>query len=263
MRSATPYMRSRQRPEVVSCASRRSARPAKARWKAWLCASTSGGSTGPSSTVRGLRPRLSGRDGRCQCPSGVRLSSTPGCQRPSTQACGAHQRGSTSGLQSTSASTMARSTAAEPLARATVPRANGGCFVHVGAPAHLELQGVHAPAGRAVVARDVAALEAAVEHMAELASAANTASACALRPGAQLRPPARAQVQVRQRAFEQPGQLALDAVPVEQHRMAVRGPQARQLGGQRVVVGLPVGLAPRAAPRRRRAPRLRGRAGRR
>jgi hypothetical protein len=48
-----------------------------------------------------------------------------------------------------------------------------------------------------------------------------------------------AQVQVGQPPFEQPGQFAPDAVAVEQHDMAVFGLHARQLGGQRVVVGLP------------------------
>ena len=47
MRSATRYMRSRQDQKSSASHSRRSARPAKARWKAWLCASTRPGSSGP------------------------------------------------------------------------------------------------------------------------------------------------------------------------------------------------------------------------
>src|SRR5688572_20740753 len=44
------------------------------------------------------------------------------------------------------------------------PEAERRRLVHVDDLGHLELDGVHAPAGIAVPARDVAALEAAVEH---------------------------------------------------------------------------------------------------
>ena len=90
------------------------------------------------------------------------------------------------------------------------------------------------------MARDVAAFEAAIDDEAvahlgrqhrgqRIAQAGRTTAAVH-----------RAQVHVRQRAIEEPGQFALDAVAVEQHRVAMRGMQARELVAQRVVVRLPI-----------------------
>ena len=64
----------------------------------------------------------------------------------------------------------------------------------------------------------------------------------------QLRPAAGAgggaQVEVRQCAVEQERQRAADRVPFPQHRASVLAAEARQFGGERVVVRAPVGLYP-------------------
>ena len=85
--------------------------------------------------------------------------------------------------------------------------------------------------------RDVAALEAAVddvrlsvvrgEHAGEtLAQRRRTAGAVGC-----------AEIQIRQPAFEQPGQLGLDAVAVEQHRVTVEAMQPHQLTSEGDVDG--------------------------
>jgi hypothetical protein len=99
-------------------------------------------------------------------------------------------------------------------------------FVHVGAPGHLQLHRVHALGRAAVVARDVAALEAAVQHLAEAAARPAPGHSARAAPGAQLRRRPCPGSGRGSRALEQPGQLALDAVAVEQHRMAVRARSA-------------------------------------
>ena len=87
MRSATPYMRSRHDQKSSSPASRRSARPAIARWKAWLCASTRLGSTGP---VSACAPRAAATPGVTSDQSpGRRASSTASRQAPPIQTRGA------------------------------------------------------------------------------------------------------------------------------------------------------------------------------
>ena len=90
-----------------SLASRRSARPAKARWKAWLCALTRPGSSGPASTRRaGGRRGDAGRDlGPAAVGAGAQqhvvapAAWQPGARRPETSgrvggSASAHRRAS-------------------------------------------------------------------------------------------------------------------------------------------------------------------------
>ena len=93
MRSATRYMRSRHDQKSSCSLSRRSARPAKARWKAWLCASTRPGSTGPVSTVACAGGATSGVTAT-QWPSRPISSKTLSRQPPGSQARGAQNRDS-------------------------------------------------------------------------------------------------------------------------------------------------------------------------
>ncbi len=85
---ATRYMRSRQLQKSSVRPSRLSARPAKARWNAWLCASTRPGSTGPArcSASCGAGTPAAMCD---QWPDASVSSTTDRCQPPSTHAAGA------------------------------------------------------------------------------------------------------------------------------------------------------------------------------
>mmetsp|Transcript_6416 Transcript_6416/g.26285 ORF Transcript_6416/g.26285 Transcript_6416/m.26285 type:complete len:340 (+) Transcript_6416:972-1991(+) len=97
----------------------------------------------------------------------------------------------------------------------------------------------------AVMPRDVAALEAAVDDMAVALLAGQhlpEAFGDGRRAGGAI---GRAQVEGRQGAFEQPGQFGADAVAVEQQCAAVLGAQPLKLGGQGLVVRPPAGLAAR------------------
>src|SRR5512138_1716414 len=94
--------------------------------------------------------------------------------------------------------------------------------------------------GLPVVAGDVAALEAAVDHVRVVRLPVEHAR----QRGAKARRAARAaggaEVEVRQLALEKPRQLRLDAVAVEQHRVAMLRADALELDAQRIVVRPPI-----------------------
>src|SRR5258706_11963704 len=168
-RPATRYSCSRQPQKSSTSPSRRSARPAKARWNAWLCALTSPGSAGPAS--------------RCTCgggsdtpvvtcdhrPSAPASSSTACCQLPDSHAIGAHSIVSVIGRppfkQGLNKCAQGRCQAPGSLRIDLVRRR----FGHVAAPAHLELGRVYALGRSAVTSNNVTALEAAVDHVGEIA----------------------------------------------------------------------------------------------
>ena len=106
---------------------------------------------------------------------------------------------------------------------------------------------MHALRWGAIASGDVAALEAAVEHVADsrLAGAGLHQGVCNRDVGAGAI--SRAQVEPGQAPLKQPGNLRADAVRVPQKHMAMQGLQALQLGGQGLVVGLPIGIAPAQA----------------
>ena len=99
----------------------------------------------------------------------------------------------------------------------------------------------------AVAAGDVAALEAAVEHVADRRLTGADLYHCSGNRCIGAAAIGRAKVQVWQTPLKQPGDLRTDAVRVPQQHMAVQSLQALQLGGQGLVVGLPIGFAPAQA----------------
>src|SRR6185369_2653459 len=94
-----------------------------------------------------------------------------------------------------------------------------------------------------VVARDVPALEAAIDDVRVAGLLREHAGQALAQAGRAARAAGRAEVELGQRALEEPGQARLDAVPVEQHRMAVRGANAVELLSQRIVIRAPVAIA--------------------
>ncbi|KAG1441850.1 hypothetical protein G6F57_018594 [Rhizopus arrhizus] len=115
-------------------------------------------------------------------------------------------------------------------------------FVHIGGLAHFQLDGVDVVGRRAVVARDVAALEAAVDGPGVVAAAVQLFLdrrqdvRCA---GGAVGGP---DVQVGQLALEQARQHAGDGMRFPQQHRTVLGLDAIQLFAQLGVIGLPIGL---------------------
>src|SRR5687767_5970824 len=140
MLSATRYMRSRHDQKSSLACSRLSARPANARWKAWLWASTSPGSTGPVSTVVPAGGTATPGVTSAQQPCASTRSSTASCQPPATQARGAHSALWDSGIGPPGKQRV-HQFAQHGLdgARAHRVEREGRLLAHVATPAFLEL----------------------------------------------------------------------------------------------------------------------------
>src|SRR5574343_411327 len=175
MRSAALYMRVRQlqksSPPTAPLA-QVSVSPAMARWKAWLWALTTPGSTAAPST-RACGHCSTGVWGATvhQWPLASACSSTPGCQRPCTQACGAQKLGTALEGEEVSGIQLLGGVQ-RGVQKGVQQRLHGGgalfvvgkgrALLHIEALAHFQLHGVDAVRGVAIVAGDVAALEAAI-----------------------------------------------------------------------------------------------------
>ena len=84
----------------------------------------------------------------------------------------------------------------------------------------------------AKVARDVAAPEATVQHMAVTVLRGKTSHQLRAECGRATRAAGGAQVHVRQLAVKEPGQCALDAVRVKKYGVTMQRAQPRQLAAQ-------------------------------
>src|SRR3569832_1004497 len=215
MRSAARYMRSRQLQKSSSLPSLRSVSPAIARWKAWLCALTRPGSTGPSSFVADCRSAaLASGSILVQRPPASASSSTSRAQAPRTHASGAKNRRSTRIQRLAGDERRKLHFAHDRLDRSgeLLVVVERQAFSHVKVLAHLELHRVHVLRGPPVVARDVAALEATVDRVRHLRISARRVGHGLrdLLVGARI---ARgADVEARQLALEKTGDARADAV---------------------------------------------------
>jgi hypothetical protein len=149
MRRATRYIRSRHDQKSSLLASRRSARPAKARWKAWLCAFDQAGQERAVEHASRRRRRGDAGVTSLQRPSSPARSTTCSRQPSGVQARGAQsRRPQASGLPVERGLQQRAQHRLQARARAGSIDV-GRLFLHVARPAHLELDRVHAlPAGR-------------------------------------------------------------------------------------------------------------------
>src|SRR5438067_9579279 len=171
MRLAARYMRSRQLQKSSSPPGLRSARPAIARWNAWPCALARPGRAGPSSVVAPRRSAMPAPGTmRVQCPRASASSSTSCAQPPRTQASGAKYRrwGSprSAGIERLAGDERRQ----HHLAHDRLDRRGTLLVVverrtlaHVEVLAQLELHRVNVLGRAAVMPRDVAALEPAID----------------------------------------------------------------------------------------------------
>ncbi|MNQ27736.1 hypothetical protein D3C85_410000 [compost metagenome] len=115
-------------------------------------------------------------------------------------------------------------------------------FVHVGGLAHFQLDGVYVVGRRAIVARDIAALEAAIDGPGVVGAGVQLCLDGGQDVGRAGGAVGRADVQVGQLAVEQTRQHAGDGMRFPQQHGAVLGLDTVDFSAQLRVIRLPVGL---------------------